>query len=697
MKKIIALLFILSTHFAYSGKIEKAYTALSIFDYFKAKQLFYSTLQKNNYEASYGLAIIYSRNDNPFSNVDSACKFIKNAKQHFKDSISFGAFHINLNSIEKLEHVIATKGFAKYSRTNNTDSLNYFLTHFYFAPDSLREWCWQKRDLNELNRYKYSGSSDSVLVYLQTYPESVYYTLAKQYYYDFQFREKVPADDPIFLKSFIVSYPHNPNTSLAEKKLFDLTQQSHSSDSIHEFIKKYSSSQTKEIAWKALYSESVKEYSSEALHAFSSKYPDYPYSHILNEEISLADKKLIPLKNGSQKFGYIDTLGNWCIKAIYDEAGGFQEGYAVAYSGDSCFYINKKGQRAFDGFYDEASLYKNGIAIVKKGKNFYLQNKAGQIISKGYDDISASENGVYICQINNIFGAINAKGETIIPFVYKKLGRFKNGYSYYSTGNAFGLLDIMNDAMKAEWDWVSDVDTNLVAIIKKNQRFGLMNIQQEILLEPTYDFIAHCTQTIYLIVKDQKYGFYNVKEKCFITAIDYDYSPSNNLKYYTDGLNYVIRKDEETALVSVNGKVLIPFKTYDHISINAKAIKVQKNNKIGFLDKRLKPLNNTDFETAEDFNFTNCVVSKNQSSYIVNLQGKSLITLKGIGLERVSEIYFITYQNELAGLINLNGEQLLKNEFSSIVKIDTTLFVCIKNNKLFLFNSLNKVLKEISH
>lgn len=697
MKKIITLLFIFSSYFAFCGKIEKAYQALSIFDYFKARQLFYSSLQKNRCEASYGLAVIYSRNDNPFSNIDSACKFIKEASHHFKDTASFGKFHINHSEIKALADVIARKGFLKYGHQNNTDSLNYFLKHFYFASDSLREICWRSRDLMELNRHKAWKSSDSMSLYLQKYPESFYYQMAKQLYYDFQYHEQVPNNDLKELKSFLISYAKNPNTQLAEKKLFDLILQSHSADSIYAFIKKYSSIQTRETAWKALYSESVKVYSSETLHAFSAKYPDYPYSDILNEEITLANKKLIPLKNNNQKFGFIDTLGNWIINPIYDEAFQFSEGYAVVYSGDSCFFINKNGQKAFESFYDEASQYQHGITIIKKGKNFYLQNKAGQIISKGYDDISASENGIYICQMNTAFGAINAKGEIIIPFTYKKLGRFKNGYSYYSTGSSFGLLDLMNDAMKAQWDWVSDVDTNLVITIKKNQQFGLMNIHEEILLDPSYDFIAHCSHDIYLIVKNQKYGFYSVHEKCFITSIDYDYSPSNDIRSYTDGNYFIIRKDNETALIGVNGKILIPFKTYDQITINSKAIKVQKNNKTGFLDKKLKPLTPVDFETAEDFTYNNCVAAKNQTAIIINLLGKSLFSLKGGEIERIAENYFITTQNNLTGLISINGDLLLKNEYTSIKSIEHDLFICNKNNQLFLFNSKTKALKEISH
>jgi hypothetical protein len=52
---------------ANAAKINDAYKALEIFDYFKARKLFYESYNKKTSHASYGLAIIYFRTDNPFS------------------------------------------------------------------------------------------------------------------------------------------------------------------------------------------------------------------------------------------------------------------------------------------------------------------------------------------------------------------------------------------------------------------------------------------------------------------------------------------------------------------------------------------------------------------------------------------------------------------------------------------------------
>ena len=79
----ILILFICAvalSSFSYSpislGKLEQGFQALEIFDYFKAKDLFYKSLKKHEAPASYGLSVIYGSDNNPFFNLDSAYKFI---------------------------------------------------------------------------------------------------------------------------------------------------------------------------------------------------------------------------------------------------------------------------------------------------------------------------------------------------------------------------------------------------------------------------------------------------------------------------------------------------------------------------------------------------------------------------------------------------------------------------------------------
>lgn len=695
MRKIVALFIISFTLNASASKISDAYEALSIFDYFKAKQLFYKTYSKSPSESSFGLATIYYRTDNPFSNIDSAAKYISICNTQFKDTITYSLYHINLESIQILTNKISAKGYETYCNTNSIKDLNYFLAHFYFSNETILSKVYFTRDAILLENATKHQSSDSITEFLIKHPESVLYKQGQQLFYDFQYKEKTPTKSLYELQVFIKQYHLNPNISDAETKLFSLTQQLHAADSVYNFIKKYSTTLTLEASWKLLYSLSVNNYSKEELTAFLTKYPDYPYNETVLKEIALSQNILIPLKNTNDKLGFIDTLGNWVIKPQYDDASNFSEGFAAVCKNDSCFYINKEGSKTSDYFFEETENYKDGIAIVKKDNVYYLINRSGQFISKGYQDINESFSKLYVCKQNNLYGAINLKGEIIIPFTYNKLGNFKNRFAYYMSSQ-YGLVDITNRTLEAQWDWISDVDSNSIAIVKKKNQFGLMNVNEQIILPCEYDYLTHCKDDIYLVVKNNLYGFFNSNEKCFITSVEYNYNSSFEPSYYTNGKNFKLIKDDEVALVDANGRYSINFGTYTNLFFaKCDIIRIQKNNKYGFVDRKLKPITAVEFEKAADFENNLSIVLKAKNSFIIDKNGKAIYSIKNATIESTNYNLYFVKQNDLIGLIDEQGKLLLNIEFESIDLISNYLYTCIKGNEIYLFNLKTRVLKKI--
>jgi len=696
MRKIVIILLVSFASQAFGSKISDAYDALSIFDYFQAKQLFYKALTKYPCESSYGLATIYFKTDNPFSNIDSAAKYIAISQSQFKDTVTYSTYHISKETINFLAVSIGTKGFEKYSSHNSVESYNYFLAHFYFSDSTLLAQTYLKRDGMQLSKALASQSSEQVTQFLLQYPQSSLYAKAKKLFYDYQYSEQTPEKTIHQYQLFIKQFPNNPNIAFAENNLFNLIQPLHSSDSIYNFIKKYSTSLTKEAAWKLLYSTSVKSYSKEELTNFLVKYPDYPFNESILKEIALAQNILLPLKNTEDKYGFIDTVGSWVIAPQFDDALPFSEGFASVCKNDSCFYINKEGQKVSNFYFEETESYKDGVAIVKKDNQYFLINRSGQFISKGYQDINESSDNLFVCKSNNLYGGINAKGDVVIPFSYSKLGNFKNNFAYYLS-NKYGLVDIYNNALQAQWDWISDVDTNSIVVVKKKNQFGLMNINEQLILPVEYDYISPNQNDIYLVVKNNLYGFYNSKEKCFVTSIDYDYNPAFPVSYYTNGKYFKLIKDDEVALVDANGRYSINFGTYTNLFFaKCDIIRIQKNNKFGFVDRKLKAVTAVEFETAQDFKNDLAIVSKKGTYQLINTQGKSIFSIKdGRITDDIKELYYRTSLNELMGLINDKGEVLLNNEFIAIEQINSYLLCCKKADGIYLYNLNARSLKKL--
>ena len=679
-----------------AGNISQAYEALTIFDYFKAKNLFYKNLKKLPTDASYGLATIYERNDNPFSNIDSAAKYIALSKLNFKDTVTYSAYHINSNSIYALAETISKKGFDKYNIKHSPITYQLFLNHYHFASDSLKNVCFNLRDSISYISYKAYQSSDSIVSFLLNFPQTYLYHQATSDFYDLQYRENVKSMNAAELKLFLKNYPLNPHKQEAELSLFELTKQLHQTDSMYQFIEKYSTIQTREQAWKSLYSLSVKNYSKDELSKFLNQYPNYPYNQDLLKEISLAQQLLIPIKNNEEKYGYVDTLGKWAITATFDDANEFKEGFAAVCKNDSCYYINKEGQKTSNLYFEEAENYINGVAIAKKENKFYIINRSGQLISKGYEDISESSDNLFVCKQKEYYGAINSKGEISIPFSYTKLGNFKNGYAYYLSSH-YGLVNTKNHTLKAQWEWVSDVDTNAIVIVKKENKFGLIRIDETVLLAPTYDYITLCQNGIYLLVKNGLYGFYNSNEFCFATAVSYDYNAAYEANYYTNGKYFKLLLDGEVALVDANGRYSINFGTYSNLFFaKCDVIRIQKNNKYGYIDRKLKTITPAEFDQATDFENNIAIVSKAGKSQLINKEGKSVYTIKDGAITRKDfKLYQITSCN-LKGLIDDKGIEILPVSFSLIEKLTGNFFRCTKSDgSFYLFNALTKTLVKL--
>ena len=89
IKIVVILLLLLSFEIEVRGaSLAKGFEALEIHDYFKAKSIFYKSFKKQPSAAAYGLSVIYSRNNNPFYNLDSALYYAKISIQTFWERTS---------------------------------------------------------------------------------------------------------------------------------------------------------------------------------------------------------------------------------------------------------------------------------------------------------------------------------------------------------------------------------------------------------------------------------------------------------------------------------------------------------------------------------------------------------------------------------------------------------------------------------
>ena len=133
---LVFLLLLPLGNTATAGKVKRAFDALSVYNYFKAKDLFEKKWENNKAASSFGLSIIFGRNDNPFYNLDSAHLFITLAASNFstideKGKLKIKTFGVDSTTIENWKDTIDVKSFQHALKVNSVEGYeNYMLAYF---------------------------------------------------------------------------------------------------------------------------------------------------------------------------------------------------------------------------------------------------------------------------------------------------------------------------------------------------------------------------------------------------------------------------------------------------------------------------------------------------------------------------------------------------------------------------------------
>ena len=245
-KKYLLLLFILLTNCFVAANLTKGFEALSIHDYFKAKKIFEQGLKKQTPPSAYGLSIIYSLNNNPFYNLDSALFYINKSVETFeiltlKQKTKLLKLKVDSIAIYHQILVVDEKCFNKAKEINTIESYTYFINQNCFAAQV-------EKAITTRNQLAYTiaekeNSSKSYLYFLETYPEASEQKIAKANYEKRLFEEYTEINTLENNVRFISDYPNNPYINKAHQNVYDIATHNKTIAAFQHFIKTYPKNQ----------------------------------------------------------------------------------------------------------------------------------------------------------------------------------------------------------------------------------------------------------------------------------------------------------------------------------------------------------------------------------------------------------------------------------------------------------------------
>ena len=683
MAKIVFIYLFISGSFAFAGKIEKGFQALREFDYFKAKSIFEGTITKQESPSSYGLAIIYYRNDNPFHSLDSAYTFVQRAEKNYgnlteKKKVQYKSFGFDYSTILDLRSQISSAFFVLANKDNTVDSYTNFMNLNPWANELFL--ATSKRDSIAYENAKSINTSSAYQYFLSTYPASDLFSKVQADLYRTQYLETTIGHNLISYLEFIAKFPDNPFNNEAEDRIYELTTESNTIQSFYTFIQAYPENRNVVNAWRNVYQLYLVDYSDERINQFIVDYPNYPFKEELEADILFMKLNLIPFKS-EQYFGFMDYSGTLIIPAEYEQLGFFKEGLAFAMKNGLYGFINKANEVIIPFQYNSVSDFEQGRAVVEKDEKFGMIDRVGSLIfplefnelgtlSEGL--VYGSKDSLYAYYDKNYNLRIQPKYNEAFAFLGKKakvqIGinqAFIDEYGTFLVPPGYEKIRIFNDSL---------------FIFEDEDSIGLIRNNCQVVVSAHFNEIGQLSMDRALAVQDDLIGYIDGTGKVVINII-YETFP-NFLKRGQFKSNLAIVKQKgKFGVIDKQGKVILPI-SFNEIGDISSLMAFSKGKGWGFIDLTGKVIIQPEFDYAESFKDGLAIVEKMTLQGVIDAKGNDIIPISFASIERLTKDLFIVSNGSKDGIYSSKGEILVPLNYQQVRMIDKDLFLLTSNNEV---------------
>ncbi len=681
-----------------AGKVDRGFEALEIYNYFKAKKLFEKKVDRNPLAAGFGLSIIYSRNDNPFYDLDSAKKYVKSAvfaidSNDAKQEKQLSKLSFSYQSLDSIEGIINRKKFEYALSQNTIKDYNDFINHY--ADAKQHDAVISLRNELAFDKARNIDTPEAYYMFLERYPNSAQRFEAKANYELSLFKTITASDSIASYQLFLEQYPESPFANKAQDIIYKKVTSDGKLSSYIEFVKQYENNKNRNKAWRSVYKLYTKDFSAEKITEFRLDFPNYPFMDELMTDFNLAGKHFYAVKRDN-KFGYIDASGNIVLEFNYEWAGEFIEGSALVQQEGYLGVINKQGDFIIPAIYDEIEPFSNGVAIVGLGEKYGLINKLNQLITPlTYDQISPFSDGLALAELNGKFGYINAMGRVEIPVIYDAAGSFSNGFAYAEKNSKRGLLNLNGDVVVGfEHDWIEVFNQQGVARARKNNRYGVYANNGSLVVDFVYSNIGEFSNGYALVADSAAYTFANTSGTLLTDfSFQFKIEALTFSKFDKNGFAPVITKNK-VGVIDTTGEKVVPaifeaIGDYNPTGLTA----IKKKGDWGYMNADTRLIIPYKYKVAESFVNNQAIVKTDVGYTVINKGGKPLLKDDYTNIARMDSLGFILEKNDGFQLVNNEFVPILNKTYKGIKQIKGGLLQLNTINSMEIYDpSLNTVI-----
>ena len=691
---ILISLLSLASFTSRAGKIDKAYKALVVKDYFKAKKHFTKALKYNESSAAQGLAIIYYRTDNPFHNYDSANVYIKRAingwdmeKQRKKDKwLKFG---FTEDSLFSFRLKISSEFYRIANDLKTEEALAIFISDHPWAVEKAQ--AVTTRDSIAFFGAVIQNNAKGYRTFVKKYPESRYAELARQNYHDSQYNEETADGTLGAYVEFINNNPSSPMINHAELNVFNISTASNTVDAFSTFINSYPENHYIDSAWHHLYQYQLMEYSIETMESFLTT--PVPFKSRIEKDIKMFDSILFPHSKDS-KFGFMNENGEVVIANDYEFTGVFQEGLAIIVLNGKYGFVNKHGEIQIPCKYESASDFHQGKAIVEVNEKMGMIDRNGRFfIDCNYDDLGTFSDSLVYASINDKYGYYDNTGKQVISHSFDDAYDFHNGIAKVEKDGKQSFINTLGEfQIPLIYSEVRPYYDTLYTFVDSGY-YGIMNHKGQVFIEPIYSAIGTVNNGL-AIASIQNRVVYIDTVGAMVIDNGYEEYP-----------NYVLKGEfiEGRAIVSKKGKygrinmkdATVTGIRFENIGIGTTQFPAQKNGEWGLFDNKDVMLIEPQYQSLIALGNGAFIASRRDTVGVVNQEGEVIVPFSFSNVESIGDDLFLVSQNETLGVYK-NEKLIIPLQFNQIGFFNEDFLFLIKDGALLYYNIEKGKLVQLS-
>ncbi len=452
--------------------------------------------------------------------------------------------------------------------------------------------------------------------------------------------------------------------------------------------------------------------------------------------ISLKNEKIVPIKyssveylsnksteyflvrNTGELFGFLNEKGELANNEFYQKARSFKNNFAaIELKNDFWNFIDKNSKVISNGNFTEVADFYEDRAVVRTNGGFAFINTSGEIMTnQRFFNISnfSYQRAIFTKKMKkkNIKkdGIIDNNGKIVLKAKYQQIKPFSHSVALFYGKKGKGLLSIDGKViLKPQYTTISEFSKEGLAIISDNKRkkavidstgkiivpfgkyseieefscgmalvnqnglYGFINSKGEEVFKPQFKNANSFKEDMAAVKTNKTWGFIN-KEKIIIKET------FKKIGDFKDGYAFVIDNSNKGIFIDKkgNGTTIRTLKQMH----NGFYMQKRSNNKVVFLNEKEENSFLMDFDDAENFVNGKAIV-KNKKYGILNTKGEYFVLPFLDYVEQFSEERALFKINEILGLYNNKGEELLKTKYLNIKDVGSTKIQVSDFNKIF--------------